>query len=46
MKPDHAIATLISDLFKDFALGIYSQNEIRQLVKYKKLKLSKSGSLP
>jgi site-specific DNA recombinase len=43
MKPDPEIATLISDLFKDFALGIYSQNEIRQLVKYKKLKLSKSG---
>ena len=43
MKPDPEIATLISDLFKDFSLGIYSQNEIRQLVKYRELKLSKSG---
>ncbi len=43
MKPDPEIATLISDLFKDFALGIYSQNEIRQLAKYKELKFSKSG---
>ena len=43
MKPNPKIAPLISELFKDFSLGIYSQNEIRQLPKYKELNLSKSS---
>ena len=43
MKPNPKIAPLISELFKDFSLGIYSQNELRQLPKYKELNLSKSS---
>lgn len=43
MKPDPKIAPLISEFFKDFSLGLYSQNEIRQLPKYKELNLSKSS---
>jgi site-specific DNA recombinase len=43
MKPDPKIASLITELFTDFSLGIYSQNEIRTQPKYKSLNLSKSG---
>lgn len=43
MKPDPKIAPLISELFKDFSLGIYSQNELRKLPKFKPLNLTKSG---
>ncbi|MDG2086519.1 MAG: recombinase family protein, partial [Flavobacteriales bacterium] len=43
MKPDPKIASLITELFTDFSLGIYSQNEIRKQPKYKSLNLSKSG---
>ena len=43
MKPDPKIAPLISELFKDFSLGIYSQNELRKLPKFKPLELTKSG---
>ena len=43
MRPDPEIAPLIANLFEDFALGIYSQNEIRKTPKYASLNLSKSG---
>ena len=43
MKPNPEIAPLITELFKEFSLGVYSQNELRQLQKYKPLKLTKSG---
>lgn len=43
MKPNPKIAPLITELFTEFSLGIYSQNEIRKLPKYKPLNLSKSG---
>ena len=43
MKPDPKTAPLITELFTDFSLGIYSQNIIRKLPKYKELNLSKSG---
>ena len=43
MIPDANTAPLITELFSDFALGIYSQNELRNNPKYKELKLSKSN---
>lgn len=43
MKPIPEIAPLITELFEEFAMGVYSQNELRQLHKYKPLKLTKSG---
>ena len=43
MKPNPKNASLITELFTDFSLGIYSQNELRKQPKYKTLKLSKSG---
>ena len=43
MKTNPSIAPLISNLFHDFALGCFSQNELRLLPKYKSLNLSKSG---
>ena len=43
MKPDPKIAPLIAELFTDFSLGIYSQNIIRKLPKFKELNLSESG---
>ena len=43
MKPNPEIAPLITELFKEFSLGLYSQNELRQLHKYKPLNLTKSG---
>ncbi|MDA9069181.1 recombinase family protein [Algibacter sp.] len=43
MKPHPEIAPLINELFNDFALGLYSQNELLTLPKYKLLKLSKSN---
>jgi site-specific DNA recombinase len=43
MQPNPKIATLITELFTDFSLSIYSQNELRKLPKYKSLNLSKSG---
>lgn len=43
MKPNPKIANLITELFTDFSLGLYSQNELRELPKYKPLNLSRSG---
>ena len=43
MKPDKEIAGLITELFNDFALGIYSQSQIRKLHKFKPLNLSSSN---
>ena len=43
MKPNPELAPLITELFNDFALGIYSQNQLRKLPKFKSLNLSKSG---
>jgi site-specific DNA recombinase len=43
MQPDPIIAPLITELFTDFSLGVYSQNELRNFPKYKLLNLSKSG---
>ena len=43
MKPDKEIAGLIAELFNDFALGIYSQSQIRKLPKFKPLNLSSSN---
>ena len=43
MQPNPKIANLITELFTDFSLGVYSQNELRQLPKYKSLNLSRSG---
>ena len=43
IRPDAKIAKLITELFNDFALGIYSQNEVRLMSKYKELRLSKSN---
>ena len=43
MKPDPEIAFLITDLFKDYSLGIYSQNQLREMNKYQSLNLSKSN---
>jgi site-specific DNA recombinase len=43
MKPDKEISGLITELFNDFALGIYSQSQIRKLPKFKPLNLSSSN---
>jgi site-specific DNA recombinase len=43
MKPDPKLAPLITELFSDFSLGIYSQNQIQKLPKYKELNLNKSS---
>lgn len=43
MKPDLELAPLISKLFNDFALGVYSQNQLLKMPKYKNLHLSKSN---
>ena len=43
MKPNPKIAGLITELFTDFSLGIFSQNELRKLPKYRPLNLSRSG---
>jgi site-specific DNA recombinase len=43
MKPNPEIAPLIAELFKEFSLGVYSQNELRLQHKYNPLKLTKSG---
>tara|TARA_R110000803_G_scaffold209830_2_gene280159 strand:- start:1782 stop:3479 length:1698 start_codon:yes stop_codon:yes gene_type:complete len=43
MKPNPEIAPLIAELFKEFSLGVYSQNELRLQHKYKPLNLTKSG---
>lgn len=43
MRPHPEIAPLIKELFHDFALGLYSQNQILKLPKYKLLKLSRSN---
>ena len=42
MQLDPIKAPLIKDLFSTFSLGVYSQNEILKMSKFKKLKLSKS----
>jgi len=42
MQLDPIKASLIKDLFSTFSLGVYSQNEILKMSKFKKLKLSKS----
>lgn len=43
MKPDPKLAPLISELFNDFSLDIFSQNQLMKLPKYKPLKLNKSS---
>ena len=43
MQPDPNTAHLITSLFKDYALGIYSQNELRALPEYKGLNLTASN---
>ena len=43
MQLDTVKAPLIEELFSTFALGIYSQNEILKMPKFKDLKLSKSN---
>lgn len=43
MKLDSFKAPLIEELFTTFALGLYSQNEILKMAKFKQLKLSKSN---
>ena len=43
MKPDPILSPLITELFNDFSLGIYSQNQIIKQSKFKPLKLSKSN---
>ena len=43
MKPDPKLAPLISELFNDFSLDIFSQNQLLKLPKYKPLKLNKSS---
>ena len=42
MQLDPIKAPLIKDLFSTFSLGVYSQNEILKMAKFRKLKLSKS----
>ena len=42
MQLDPIKAPLIKDLFSTFSLGVYSQNEILKMSKFRKLKLSKS----
>jgi site-specific DNA recombinase len=43
MQLDPLKAPLIKELFSTFALGLYSQNEILKMSKFKDLKLSKSN---
>ena len=43
MKPEPEIFPLLAELFKDFAMGRFSQNELLKLPKYKRLQLSKSN---
>ncbi len=43
MKPDPKISSLISELFNDFSLDIYSQNQLIKLPKYKPLELNKNS---
>ena len=43
MQPDPLKAPLIKDLFELFSTGLYSQNELRLMSKFKPLKLSKSN---
>ena len=43
MQIDPIKGPLISELFKEFAKGVYSQSELLKMVKYKPLKLSKSN---
>ena len=42
MQLDQIKAPLIKDLFSTFSLGVYSQNEILKMPKFRKLKLSNS----
>jgi site-specific DNA recombinase len=42
MQLDPIKAPLIKDLFSTFSLGVYSQNEILKMAKFRKLELSKS----
>ena len=42
MQLDPIKAPLINELFKTFSLGIYSQNEILKMSKFRKLELSRS----
>ena len=42
MQLDPIKAPLIKELFNTFSLGVYSQNEILKMPKFRKLKLSKS----
>ena len=42
MQLDPIKAPLIKDLFSTFSLGVYSQNEILKMLKFRPLKLSKS----
>ena len=43
MKPDPQKAPLVTELFELFATGIYSQNELIKMNKFRKLNLSKSN---
>ena len=43
MQKNPEKAPLIAELFRDFSMGTYSQNELRKMVKYESLKLSKSN---
>lgn len=43
LKPNRELAPLITELFSDFSSGLYSQNQILKLPKYKNLKLSRSN---
>lgn len=43
MKPDPVIAPLVGKLFEDFATGLYSQQELIKIYKYKGLELTKSS---
>ncbi len=42
ITPKPITSELIKDLFHDFSLGIYSQNQLRKQKKYSELRLSKS----
>lgn len=43
MKPHPMLATLVTELFEDFANGLYSQNQLIKQAKYSQLKLTKSN---
>ena len=43
MKPDPILSPLITELFNDYSLGIYSQNQIIQQSKFKPLNLNKNS---